>query len=73
MVVTRQGELAQVVLTFRPARSLAGRLHGRQEQRHKHPNDGDNHEQLDQGEAMGSRVALSRKAPLAKAGHRESS
>ena len=46
----RDPDLLQVVDALAPPRRLAGRLHGRQQQRDQHADDGDHHEQLDQRE-----------------------
>ena len=51
VVLHRQGELLEVVGALCPACGLAGRLHRRQQQGDQHADDGDDHEQLDQGEA----------------------
>jgi hypothetical protein len=48
----RQPHLLQVVAALHPPRRLARRLHGRQQQRHQHPDDGDHHQQLNQRETM---------------------
>jgi hypothetical protein len=50
IVVQTQPQLLKVVFALRPARCLAGLLHGRQEQRHQNGNNGNHHQQLDQGE-----------------------
>ena len=47
----RQPELLEVVGALRPASRLAGRLNGRQQQGDQDGDDGDHHQQLDQGEA----------------------
>ena len=45
-----QAELLQVVGALNPAGGLARRLHGGQQQRDQHGDDGDDHQQLDQRE-----------------------
>ena len=44
-------QLPHVVLTARPPGCLAGTLHRRQQQADQHADDGDHHEQFDEGEA----------------------
>src|SRR5690606_22835043 len=44
-----EGELLDLILALRPAGGLAGRLHGGKEQGHEHTDDGNHHQQLDQG------------------------
>ena len=46
-----QAKLLQVVLAPGPVSRFASRLDRGQEERHQHADDGDDHEQLDQGEA----------------------
>src|SRR5262249_968867 len=44
-----QANLLEIVLALRPAGGLAHLLHGRHEQTDQHGNDGNHHQQLDQG------------------------
>jgi hypothetical protein len=50
VIVHRQPELLQVVLALRPARGLAGLLHGGKQQRDQDRDDRDHDEQFDQRE-----------------------
>src|SRR5260370_38833 len=52
IVVASQSHLLEVVLAFHAVGGLAHFLHGRQEQPNQDGNDGDHHQQLDQGEAF---------------------
>jgi hypothetical protein len=48
--VQREADLFQVIGALRAAGRLAGGLHGRQQERDENGDDGDHHQQLDQGE-----------------------
>ena len=50
-LVDRDALLLQVVDALRAAGRFARGLHRRQQQRHQNADDGDHHQQLDQGEA----------------------
>ena len=47
-----QSDLPEMALALRSACSLAGSLHGRQEEPNEQPNDRDNYQQLDQGKTV---------------------
>ena len=51
MLVQREPDLTHVVLTTIAAGGFAGRLDGRQQQRDKHPDDGDHDQEFDQRES----------------------
>jgi hypothetical protein len=44
--------LLEMVRTLHPTRSLPSRLHGRQQQSNQYPNDGNDHQELDQREPL---------------------
>jgi hypothetical protein len=44
--------LLEIVRTLHPTRSLTSRLYGRQQQSNQYPNDGDDHQKLDQREPL---------------------
>ena len=48
VVMHAQADLLQIVRALRAPGRFAGRLHGRQQQRHQHADDGDHHQQLDE-------------------------
>jgi hypothetical protein len=50
-IVHRQGKLLEVVGALRSPRRLARGLHGRQQQRDEDANDGNYHQQFNQGKA----------------------
>ena len=53
IVIVLQGDadLLEVVAALRPPGRLAGHLHGGQQQRDQHADDGDDDEELDEGES----------------------
>jgi hypothetical protein len=51
VVGKRDRPLLEVVLALHPPRRLAGRLDGREEKAHQRADDGDHHEEFDEGEA----------------------
>ena len=57
VVVQGDADLLEVVGALGPAGRLAGRLDGRQQQGDQHADDGDDHQQLDQGEATAGQDA----------------
>jgi hypothetical protein len=57
VVQHRQANLPKIVRTGIPPRCLAGSLDCRKEQCHEDPNDGDHHEQFDQGKTMSGTTA----------------
>jgi hypothetical protein len=68
IVVQGDADLLQIVPALRLRRGLAHLLHGRHQQRDQHGDDGDHHQQLDQGESVSPRheIAL-RKGAFTKA------
>ena len=50
IILGGQADLLEIVRALGTSGGLAGRLHGRQQQRDQHGDDGDHHQQLDQGE-----------------------
>ena len=58
VVLERHADLDEVVEALRPPRGLAGRLHGREQQRDQHGDDRDHDQQLDQGEAGAAGAAF---------------
>ncbi len=70
VIVARKPDLLEVVHALDAPRGFAGRLHGGQKQGDEDGNDGDDHQQLDQGEStmMGTRTHkhLSRKSRILK-------
>jgi hypothetical protein len=50
--------LLEIVLALRPPGRFAGRLHGRHEQRHQEPEDGDHAEQLHERKAAATAVRI---------------
>ena len=54
IIVQRQPDLLQVIGTLHPPRGVARRLHRGQEQRDQGPDDRQDRQQLDQGEAAGN-------------------
>ncbi len=58
VVVQRKADLLEIVLARQPPRRLAGRLHGRQEERHEDADDEDHHEKLNERESTVPDVVL---------------
>ncbi|OYV85460.1 MAG: hypothetical protein B7Z73_13535 [Planctomycetia bacterium 21-64-5] len=52
IVGQRQADLLEVIVAVGAARGFAGGLHRRQQQRDQQTDDGDHHEQLDQGKGV---------------------
>jgi len=65
VLANSQADLPEVIGALRPPGGFAHRLHGRQQQRDQHADDGDHHQQFDQGEstAAASRPCHGPQAP----------
>jgi hypothetical protein len=56
VIDARQRDLAEIVLALGTAGGFAGGLDGGEEQRHQDADDGDYHQELDEGEGAVGRV-----------------